>query len=290
MSGGSDAARLAKLLDEKRKELSALTDRVSSYEEKEAEYAQTLCTVSRLWDRLNSDICHLSAGSVSKDDRSNLSTLISPCPFVDRLLQGASASTSKTVTESHKQLEASLTSVEEALMQRASNTQEALTHVLHNMQHLRERNTTLAQQLATQINDAVLKEEAGRLAQELASTRLQLDHSHAASRIATERLQAAEDRSLEAEERVKKLQNELADMEQQLSSLQRKFAAFKDRGPELLAVPKDPAAGVVPVSVPSTIDSLQEDLAEEVLQLQQTLDKRLSDLEKERESHFKTKL
>jgi chromosome segregation ATPase len=219
--------------------------------------------------------------------------LISPCPFVDLLLRGASTTTSKTVTDGQKQLEASLTSVEEALTQRATATQEALAQVLHNMQRLHEHNTTLAQQLASHSNDATLKDETNRLVQELASTRQLLDQSHAASRTATERLQAAEDRSLEAEERVKKLQNELADMEQQLSSIQRKFAAFKDgRGFELNAAPKDAAtvtAAAAP-SAPSAIDALQDVLAEEVLQLKQLLEKRASDLEKEKDSHFKTKL
>ena len=292
----ADAIRLGKLLEEKRRELAALADRVSSYEDREAEYAQTLCTVSRLWERLNSDIRHLADGSLDGPAGApNQTSSTSSCPFVDRLLQGASASTSKAVIEGQKQLEASLTSVEEALMQRASATQASMANVLQHIKQLHEHNMALSQQMAAQSSDVTLKAEASRLVQDAASTRQQLDHSHAAHRTASERLRAAEDRSLEAEERVKKLQNELADTEQQLSSMQRKFAALKDgQGSEpAVTAAKDTATAAAAAAMAAAASlgdpTMHDDMLEEMQQLQQSLDRRTSELEKERESHFKTK-
>ncbi len=144
----------------------------------------------------------------------------------------------------------------------------------------------------------MLKGEVERLSQEVASTRQLIDQSHAVNRTAADRLRVAEDRLLEAEEQIKKLQVELADTEQQLSSLQRKYTALKDGQAAATAVaaaaaaaePTAAANAAPSASTSMAADaSLQEEMLEEVQQLQQQLDKRVQDLEKEKESHFKTK-
>jgi E3 ubiquitin-protein ligase BRE1 len=310
--------RLAVQLEEKRRDNRILEDKVAEYESKEAEYSQTLLSVNRLWEQLQSDLQHLAAAACASDadgadegkageaaSNSGRPTASSSSdPFLARLLCGTvPAATTKAVADGQRQLNGSRTEVEEALGERAVRTQQALSSVLEALRAAQKGREALAQQLADGSGDEALKQEHARLAQEVAAMRMRADHSYSEHRTRMEQLQLSSDRLLEAEGRIKKLENELADNEQQLSSFHRKYAALKEgqaaglEHQQSLPLKQEPgqaggagagpsgAAGMEPAEAAARGVGLQEELQ----QLQALMDKRCAELEKEKESHNRTK-
>ncbi|GAX77702.1 hypothetical protein CEUSTIGMA_g5145.t1 [Chlamydomonas eustigma] len=294
--------QLAVQLEEKRRDTRILEDKLSEYESKEIGYAQTLMCVNRVWERLLADIQHLSAGCFISDPVAEVeavqSTITMSDPFLARLLESCPPPVIKSINDNKKQIDASLSLVEEALVQRAMSTQDGLSRVLQSIKMLQDQNSQLSLRLASTCSNETLQEDMDRLVQEVASIRQRLHHNHALQRTTAERLQAAEDRSLQAEEHMKKLQNELADTEQQLSSLQRKYAALKDgkcAEPNNAVVIREASAGNLQGNVNTSGSEnnsqphAQDNLLDEIQCLRLEVQKREEELEKERGGHLDTK-
>eukprot|EP00955_Chlamydomonas_euryale_P082862 363771-Chlamydomonas_euryale.AAC.10 len=286
--------RLVVQLDEARRESKVLEEKVSVYESKETEYAQTLLCVNRLWDQLHADVKHLcieALGQAPDDYAAPDDKLKASDPFLTRLLHGdAGSPTAKSVAQGTKELHATLTDVEAALSRRSLAVKSVLSSVLDAVRtsggHCMEAGNNHAEP-----------------AKAMAELRRQLDRAHAEARTARERMQLAEDRQLEAEEKMKAVQNELADAEQAISSMQRKVTALKAGQADGIARLDSMASGTPTAATaaaahpsggsfkedPGMQSAVEKDLAEDMKQLQQLLDKRDAELEKEKEAHLHTK-
>lgn len=210
-------------------------------------------------------------------------------PFLRHLLSGADARTIKEVADGCKQLEKDQTEVEQILVARASSTKQLLALLLRHVGHV---------PILQQQGEGANKQQAARL-------QAQINRHVAQNRTLAAQLQAADNRWLEAQEQIKKLQNELADAEQELSNVQRKLftmksssdLAVKEAVAQAAAQPAMPGPGPAAASTPGGVPSstpgppapaVPEDLADELQELQHLLQKRTSELDRERELHTKT--
>ena len=289
-------------LEEKRKETKGLEDRVSQYEGRERDYAQTLLCVNRLWEQLNADLQHmctvvLAGSEIAEEDGLQQVSYVIRDPFLRRLIM-ADPRAAKAVQDKQKHLESEQTQAETALRERSSNTQALLATLLATVQQLKAGQDKMANELASCSGDEVVRKEMSRVTAEASSLKQQLDTLRALQRPAEEQLKLAEDRQLELEERIKKLQNELADTEQELSNVQRKLFTVKNSSGAAGLGPAPALVGLPAGAGPSTVGGrggggagvagLPDDhSAEELADLKQLLNKRTADLEKEKEMHMK---
>ncbi len=147
-------SRLVSQLDALRRDNKVLEEKVSLFESKDTEYAQTLLCINRIWERMQNDLIHMSvtctsttgrAAQESSSNNNHGSTSTSSDPFLARLLHNCPASVSKSVADGQKQIDADLTEVEEALLKRAEVTQQALANVLQSVKQLHDHSLALAQ-------------------------------------------------------------------------------------------------------------------------------------------------
>eukprot|EP00198_Chlamydomonas_reinhardtii_P003478 XP_001692814.1 predicted protein [Chlamydomonas reinhardtii] len=226
--------RLAVQLEEKRKASKALEDKVSALEQKESEYQQTLLCTGRLWSQFTDSITHLCANMAGFAElRPPPAAEKAPSvrdPFVQRLVSDALQV--KPLLDSQKRIDAELSDVEQALVERSRTVKDALGTILDAVRSVHARQDELSAQLrssaaapaaAAASADAsasaeALASENARLGNEASALRRELDGLRATASAAAEELRLSEGRRAEAEERIRQLQNELADTEQELSN------------------------------------------------------------------------
>ncbi|PNW73273.1 hypothetical protein CHLRE_14g625802v5 [Chlamydomonas reinhardtii] len=236
--------RLAVQLEEKRKASKALEDKVSALEQKESEYQQTLLCTGRLWSQFTDSITHLCANMAGFAElRPPPAAEKAPSvrdPFVQRLVSDALQV--KPLLDSQKRIDAELSDVEQALVERSRTVKDALGTILDAVRSVHARQDELSAQLrssaaapaaAAASADAsasaeALASENARLGNEASALRRELDGLRATASAAAEELRLSEGRRAEAEERIRQLQNELADTEQELSNVQKKYLTIKN--------------------------------------------------------------
>lgn len=299
--------RLAVQLNEKTKATRVLEDKVSDYEAKEQEYAQTLLCVRRIWDQVNSEVQHLAASSGLPEESperegspSTPSAAALTNPFLRRLLsRSEDADARKEVADGQRALQSDASDVESTLQEQASATHAALAKLLSALHSLHASQQTLSEQLrnAPGSTDDALKQENERLAQEAGKLRQALDASRAKELTSQEGASHSEGRLLEVEERMRKMQDELADTEQELATANRKLATLKSQQAAAATGEGADGLGGAGGSMNGLLASRQSSLAgalgtgpsselhgDELLELQALLAKRTGELEKERET------
>lgn len=303
-------SKLGAQLEEKRREHRVLQDKLAGFEGREAEYAQTLLCVNRLWAELAQDLHHLCAAAAlqplaTADENGSggpgavagsghaPSAACAPAaklpasitdPFLRQLLAGADARTIKDVADGCKQLEREQTEVEAHLVARTHSTKGQLASLLQHIEHLQQQ------------------QPGGKEQNEVARLQALLNKQAAQHRTLSSQVQLADDRWLEGQEQIKKLQNELADAEQELSNFQRKLHSIKTSNelaareaaaatPQQAPAPPTPSGSLQPNASLTPAPSLpvQEDVADEVKELQQLLNKRTEELDKECKLHMDTR-
>ncbi|KAG2423091.1 hypothetical protein HXX76_002316 [Chlamydomonas incerta] len=236
--------RLAVQLEEKRKASKALEDKVSALEQKESEYQQTLLCTGRLWSQFTDSITHLCTNMAGFAElRPPPAAEKAPSvrdPFVQRLVSDALQV--KPLLDSQKRIDAELSDVEQALVERSRSVKDALGTILDAVRSVHARQDEMSAQLrssaaapaaaadgagASPAAEALASENA-RLGAETSALRRELDGLRATASAAAEELRLSEGRRAEAEERIRQLQNELADTEQELSNVQKKYLTLKN--------------------------------------------------------------
>jgi hypothetical protein len=231
----------------------------------------------------------------------------------------------KAINDEQKQNHCDLSDVEEALTRRAAATQRSLSSIFSRIDALWKSRSTHSGNAMEIDNGAPSTSGPQETSPEalIASLRQQVAHSHSAYRTTSDRVKIAEGRAMDLEEQITRLRNELADTEQQLSSMQRKHAALTSSqalgaliktesgdgltgggtiahsgsmltlAPNLTGTGGTNHAGAGPSSLPPVVPGVpsheHEEVLEELKVLRELLESRSSELEKEREGHFKTR-
>mmetsp|Transcript_2932 Transcript_2932/g.6418 ORF Transcript_2932/g.6418 Transcript_2932/m.6418 type:complete len:863 (+) Transcript_2932:174-2762(+) len=299
--------RLAVQLEEKRHHTKVLEEKVAHYEKCEQDYSQTLLCINRIWEQLSSDLQHMctstgtgaapaDAQATDGDDATASTSGVQSRnivdPFLTKLLRSTGdISTLKSIQDAVKQINADSSEVELALLRRASATKSTLSRLLSKLRQLQMQRDNALSQLSSSNPESALAEEHRRALDEVSELRAQLDVAHASQRTAMEQLQLTDDRLTEAEEQIKRLQNELADKEQELSNVQRKYLTLKNEGTsgdaQQLSLAPQASKDLPKAQVAAGASTAAED-ADGLQVLQALYDKRMQDLEKEREAHLKT--
>lgn len=294
--------KLCEQLESQKQQISTLDKSVADYHLSKQQYNETLLCINRIWEQLQSNInlmCRSLSGvdsaqsEVSTSDADALDNIGDP--FLKRLLC-SDPSALKAVHDAQKEQIEDMSDIEKVLQQRAETTLSALSEVL---QLIRER-TAYNQQLLDRIAGAdgheALKEENARLRQESENFHKQLDGARAAQLSAQALLKQTDDRLFETQETIKQLKNELADKDYEMDILQRKLirhakGSGSGQGGSGAAEPHDPAAAHAPeastsAAVPPDHEA-SEEMQAQLHELQQLLDKRTAELDKEKEHIIK---
>ena len=279
--------KLSEQLENYKQQISGLEATISKHESASKERADTLMCINRIWDELNKDITYLcqrsglgdaaAAGTGDSGEAPGLEGISDP--YLRRLLSGEPQAVKK-VQANHKSLLEDFSESEKVLVERSNTTKEALSKVLAHLQQLPP--------CSIQSND----DPAEHLQQ-------QLDAAKALQRSTEALLKQADDRLYEAEENMKQVKNDLADKEYEMQALQRKLMRAKQdaaaasssqggkAGTPPPAVAGSSSAAAAASNKLGSVGSDVEEMQERLRELQQMLELRNTDVEKEQQAHQK---
>jgi E3 ubiquitin-protein ligase BRE1 len=291
---------LSAQLETQRKELNNLQEKISGYEGKQDDYAQSLLCVNRLWEQLNQDILFLSTRATGEaaalapsalapeqPTESNGTGSISD-PYLQQLLKvkvSTAPGSEDLVTDKHASVQSQLTATERLLVARSTQTKATLANLLASIQQQKEHSDALAAALQSSSADDALKAELLALRGAKTNLAVELDATVARCRVAEEELQQQKDRHVEILHKLQKLQNELADKEEESTIIQKKYYALKMTGVDQLQPSSSQAEGSRAASAAAAAAAAQLPAggSAEAQELRELLNKRGAELQKERE-------
>jgi hypothetical protein len=277
--------KLSEQLENYKQQIAGLEATISKHERASKERADTLLCINRLWDELNKDIAYLcqrsgigdpaAADTGESAGASHLEGISDP--YLRRLLSG-SLQEIKKIQANHKSLLEDCSDVEKLLVERTNSTKQALSKVLAHLQQIPPNSTQGSADPTVPLQQ-------------------QLDAAQALQRSTEALLKQADDRLYEAEQNMMQVKNDLADKEYEMQALQRKLmrakqdAASGSQGIKAAAAPSAAAgsssAGVAAANKLGNVGGDVEEMQERLRELQQMLELRNTDIEKEQQAHQK---
>eukprot|EP00878_Enallax_costatus_P020748 GHUV01021940.1.p1 GENE.GHUV01021940.1~~GHUV01021940.1.p1 ORF type:complete len:692 (+),score=297.48 GHUV01021940.1:254-2329(+) len=313
--------KLSEQLNNLKQQIRILEGSVTKHEEEKKQYVDTLLTVNRLWDQLNTDVRSLSVrctGQPAEDLPAPAADLPDSWedfdPFLRRLLNG-DATSQKQIKRNVQEYQQDLSEVEQALHARAAASMQALSDLLDLIGGRQQTVDAEVEKLRQGCADEAVKQANEQLQGEVSSLQQQLDAAQALQRSMQLLLKQAQDNAFEAAENLKVIKNELADREYELSAVQRKLQRAKQQQPAagqpqagaagLASQPSTPALDAAAASGAGTSTAaaaggsqqagdaggnaaVVEELQAQVAQLQELLNQRTAERESEVEAHSKT--